>query len=171
MHSRDLEDVIASVVTDHYPHLDESALRLATNLKRAANVLVQREESEIFNATNRSSAAVRALTMIWIFDPIEARDISRLSGFSRQAVSGVLTTLERDGLISRERGSSYDRRLAPVSITDEGREFVEQMIPAQNGTEAGYFSALSDRERVQLTRLLAKLIVGSGAHQSGASTE
>ena len=159
VHASDLEDVIASIVTSEYPHVDERALRLATNLKRAANVLVQREESEIFSATNRSSAAVRALTMIWMFEPIEARDIARLSGFTRQAVSGVLTTLERDGFITRERGSSHDRRLAPVSITDAGRAFVERVIPEQNNTEATFFSVLDEHEQRQLTVLLSKLIV------------
>lgn len=166
MHARDLEDAIASAVTDEYPQVDESVLRLATNLKRAANVLLQREESQMLADANRSSAAVRALTMIWMFEPVEARDIARLSGFSRQAVSGVLTTLERDGLISRERGSSSDRRLAPVSVTDAGRSFVEHMIPLQNQIEAQFFDGLDEDERTQLARLLGKLATGSESRQS-----
>jgi DNA-binding MarR family transcriptional regulator len=163
IHAVDLEDAIASMVLNHHPDLSESALRLATNLKRAATVLVQREESAFLSEVNRSSAAVRALTMIWMFEPVEARDIARLSGYSRQAVSGVLTLLERDGLIVRERAASSDRRLAPVSITQAGRAFVEAIIPRQNRLEADYFARLSEVEQRQLASLLAKLIIGAVA--------
>jgi DNA-binding MarR family transcriptional regulator len=157
----DLENLMVSAVTDRHPEVSHVALRLAINLKRAATILLQREESDFLGVLNRSTAAVRALTMIWMFEPVEARDIARLSGYSRQAVSGVLTTLERDGLITRERGSSSDRRLAPVSITTGGRTFVEDVLPRQNVTEGRFFGALSESEQEDLGRLLAKLVTGT----------
>jgi DNA-binding MarR family transcriptional regulator len=161
VHSEDLEGAIASTVTHEFPELREEVLRLATNLKRAANVLIQREEAGLLHITRRSTALVRTLTMIWLFEPIEARDIVRLTGFSRQSVSGVLTTLERDGYIDRERGTSHDRRLAPVSISSKGRTMIELVIPKQNAIEADFFDSLTTEEQATLTELLAKVIVGS----------
>ncbi|MEN2738449.1 MarR family transcriptional regulator [Microbacterium sp. X-17] len=156
--AEELADVTASAVSQWHPEVNELPLRLAFNLKRAATALTQREESAFSGATNRSVAAVRALTMIWMFEPVEARDIAELSGFSRQAISGVLTTLERDGLISRERAVGADRRLAPVSITEAGRDLLGEVLPRQNLVDEDFFSVLDDDERQQLVALIGKVM-------------
>jgi DNA-binding MarR family transcriptional regulator len=159
--SDDLAGVTAAKVTERHPELNAVAMQLAFNFKRAATVLVQREETRFAATTNRTVAAVRALTMIWMFEPVEARDLAVLSGFSRQAISGVLTTLERDGLISRQRGVNADRRLAPVSITKAGRELLDTVLPEQNDADSDFFSALSEQEQKQLIALTSKLIAAT----------
>jgi DNA-binding MarR family transcriptional regulator len=166
--SVDLAGVTAAKVTERHPELNARAMRLAFNFKRAATVLVQREEARFAGTTNRTVAAVRALTMIWMFEPVEARDLATLSGFSRQAISGVLTTLERDGLISRERGvHDADRRLAPISITDAGRGLLDTVLPQQNDADSDFFSVLSEREQKQLFTLTGKLIAAMSESRTG----
>jgi len=156
-----LAGVTAARVTERYPEVDSVAMQLAFTVKRAATILVQREEARFAPNGNRTVAAVRALTMVWMFEPVEARDLAVLSGFSRQAISGVLTTLERDGLISRQRGVHSDRRLAPVSITEAGRELLDSILPRQNEADADFFSVLTERERKQLSRLMVKLLAAT----------
>jgi DNA-binding MarR family transcriptional regulator len=161
VHARDLEDAIGTSVSAALPDVNERALRLGVGLKRAANILVQRTTANNLGTTDRSPAAIRTMVLIWIFRSVEARDLARLSGFTRQAVSAVLTMLERDGLITRERGALRDRRLAPVSITKKGREFVEAVLPLQSVAETRFFSVLTAKEQDQLAELLSKLITGT----------
>ena len=151
--------MLAATVTDDRPELDQEILRAATNLKRAATVLEQIETRNVHNTTGRTSAAFRVLVMTWAFGPIEAKDVSRLSGVSRQAVSGVLATLERDGLVSRERATKADKRLVPVTITDAGRTLVEDNLHRQNKVQKDFFGALSAPELQTLIELLSRLVV------------
>ncbi|MDN5913628.1 MAG: MarR family transcriptional regulator [Pseudonocardia sp.] len=157
--AKDLDGMLAATVTSDRPELDQEILRAATNLKRAATVLEQIETRNVHNTTGRTSAAFRVLVMTWAFGPIEAKDVSRLSGVSRQAVSGVLATLERDGLVSRERATKTDKRLAPVTITDTGQQLVEDNLHRQNEVQKDFFGALSADELGTLIELLSRLVI------------
>jgi DNA-binding MarR family transcriptional regulator len=157
--AKDMDAMLAAAVTHDHPELDREILRAATNLKRAATVLEQIETRLVHNTTGRTSAAFRVLVMTWAFGPIEAKDVSRLSGVSRQAVSGVLATLERDGLVSRERATKADKRLVPVTITTAGRELVEGNLLRQNEVQQEFFGGLSPEELQTLVTLLGRLVV------------
>lgn len=157
----ELGSLIADAVTTMDGRLDEQALQLATGLKRATNILAQLEDREMHRPAGRSAAAFRALVFIWIFGEVPARDLARLSGISRQAVSGVLTSLERDGLIVRTRGVEGDKRVAPIRVTPTGKRYVEKGIRQQNVVESEFLSPLSRDEMKTLTSLLTKLIVGN----------
>jgi DNA-binding MarR family transcriptional regulator len=159
--AKDLDGLLAAAATTCRPKMDQEVLRAATNLKRAATVLDQIEVRSVHTSTGRTSAAFRVLVMTWAFGPIEAKDVSRLSGVSRQAVSGVLATLERDGLVTRERATKADKRLAPVTITAAGAELVEKNLLPQNQVQREFFGALSPDELQTLIDLLARLIVAA----------
>lgn len=156
----DLGSVIADAVTSLDGDMDLHALRLATSLKRATNILGHLEDQEMHRPSGRSAAAFRALVFIWIFGEVPARDLARLAGISRQAVSGVLTSLERDQMIVRTRGVAGDKRVAPIRVTEAGREYVENGIRHQNGLESDFFAPLCVDEMDTLSALLTKLIVG-----------
>jgi len=161
IHARDLEGFLADAVRRAHPELDQLVLRAATNLKRSFNILSQEEARHMHPLSGRTAAAFRVLVMVWAFGPIEAKDVARLSGVSRQAVSGVLSSLERDSLVNRERATKADRRLAPITITPEGAELVEEHLAPQNNAQRAFFSSLSSEELRTLVGLLAKLIVGT----------
>ncbi|MER8073019.1 MarR family transcriptional regulator [Streptomyces sp. NPDC094034] len=162
--AKDMDAMLAATVTNGHPELSHDILRAATNLKRAATVLEQIETRMVHNTTGRTSAAFRVLVMTWAFGPIEAKDVSRLSGVSRQAVSGVLATLERDGLVGRERATKADKRLVPVTITEAGRDLVEGNLLRQNEVQQEFFGSLSSEEMQTLIELLSRLIVAAHDH-------
>jgi DNA-binding MarR family transcriptional regulator len=137
--------------------LDPDVLSAATNLKRAATVLDQIETARVHAPAGQSPAAFRTLVMVHAFGPIAAKDVSRLAGVSRQAVSGVLATLERGGLVRRERATRADRRLAPVTITRKGRSTVDRLVGPQNRAQAAFFGGLDAAERRTLLDLLSRL--------------
>ena len=140
---------------------DEDVNRLATSIKRASNILQRKEDLDFHQGLGHSSARFRALLFVWIYGEILARDLAVLSGISRQAVSGVLNSLEQDGMIDRNRKVENDKRLAPIRATDKGADYIEKNFIKQMGVQKEYMEPLSREEIRTLNTLLTRLIVGN----------
>lgn len=102
-------------------------------------------------------AGFRVLFTTWIHDQLEPRELARLSGVSRAAVSGVLKTLERDGLVERNREQA-DRRLVTVRVTEDGEALLRETYAAQNRREVEHFASLRPEQVEQLHSLMQKLL-------------
>lgn len=63
----------------------------------------------------------------------------------------------------RRRQDSNDRRLVNVSITEEGRRYIERTLPAHVDAIAQEFSCLTAPEQDELARLCRKLGLGERA--------
>jgi DNA-binding MarR family transcriptional regulator len=83
----------------------------------------------------------------------------------------VLGTLERDGLVARERSES-DRRQVLVRLTEEGARRLESGIDAQVRRDRQWFAVLSpDEQRVfgrMLQRLADQAVLGEDPIDDGA---
>ncbi|MFC9557847.1 MarR family winged helix-turn-helix transcriptional regulator [Rhodococcus sp. NPDC056960] len=101
-------------------------------------------------------AGFRIMNLLWVAGPLEARQLGRLSGSSRAAMSSVLRTLERDGLVVRDR-SSTDRRQVIVRLTDEGRDQLGAGLRAQAECDRAWLGILSPDEQGVLGQILEKL--------------
>ena len=135
---------------------DEDAALVAMMLTRTAVAHLQVSE-RLHRTRDWSWSGFRIMWMIWLFQEIEARDLARLAGVSRQATSSVLTTLENKGLVHRERTSPTDRRLVTVSLTPEGLAEVERAFVDQNALDSQWFSVLDADDQRQFVRLLARV--------------
>ncbi len=151
------EDAAVEAVTQAAPHADLDALRISFDLVRSSTLLVQRLESEVHREAGWSMAGFRVMFCVWVAGELEPRDIARLSGLSRAAVSSALNTLERDGLIERTRESS-DRRLVTVRLTDDGTSRLTAAYEQQNIVERDFLAALSTNEQRRLASDLARLL-------------
>lgn len=139
------------------PSADLGVLRASLDLIRAATRLTHRLESAIHRPAGWSMAGFRVMFCVWIAGELEPRQIARLSGLSRAAVSSVLNTLERDGLIERSRESD-DRRLVTVRLTDSGQRGVVDAYSRQNGVEQQFFAGFDDGELEVLDAMLSRLL-------------
>jgi DNA-binding MarR family transcriptional regulator len=101
-------------------------------------------------------AGFRIMNVLWAVGPAELRDLARLSGTSRAAISSALNTLERDGLVARAPVDG-DKRLVRVELTARGHSELLDGIRDQAERERDWFAALDGTERSQLTALLARL--------------
>jgi DNA-binding MarR family transcriptional regulator len=101
-------------------------------------------------------AGFRIMNVLWAVGAAELRDIARLSGASRAAVSSALNTLERDGLVLRTRDSA-DRRLVRIQLTQHGRVALREAMREQGEREREWFSDLEPAEQQRLSGLLAAL--------------
>ncbi len=88
--------------------------------------------------------------------PVSPSYLAERLGVSRPTVTGLLDGLCRQGLVDRTFDEE-DRRRVSVRLTSEGDRFIRTLLPDQYGIMADVMEPLSDRERMQLRRILAKL--------------
>lgn len=101
-------------------------------------------------------AGFRIMNVLWAVDTVELRDIARLSGASRAAISSALNTLQRAGLVDRVR-DTVDRRLVRLQLTERGRDALVDAIGEQAERERRWLDELDLDDQRQLTRLLARV--------------
>ncbi|HYO85292.1 MAG TPA: MarR family transcriptional regulator [Dermatophilaceae bacterium] len=157
-------DVAARLTHQIFPDLDDKTFHLGFSLSRAASMHVQASEARIHRPKGWSWSAFRVMYIIWVFRQVEARDLARLSGVSRQATSSVLATLEGNGLIVRERDSNADRRLVSVRLSSKGQAAITEAFAAQHRLEREWFGSLTTEEQATLLALLDRL---GGRHGAG----
>jgi DNA-binding MarR family transcriptional regulator len=105
------------------------------------------------------------LFVLWLAGPLEAKRVAQLSGMSRAAVSALVNTLKRDGLVSRTQ-ADHDRRAVLLKLTDAGHDAITSAYQAHNEREQAWANALSKPEQTTLIGLLEKLATSSAATEA-----
>ncbi|MTD56569.1 MarR family winged helix-turn-helix transcriptional regulator [Amycolatopsis pithecellobii] len=147
--------------------LHEVAASLGILLTRSALAHVQEAEARVHRPAGWSWSGFRIMYIIWMFGEVEARDVARISGVSRQTTSSVLATLESKGLVDRQRTSTQDKRLIAVRLTPEGKTAFEKAFVEQNELDSEIFTTLTSEEQLTLQRLLQRVLTQITASLSG----
>ncbi|MFC9358864.1 MarR family winged helix-turn-helix transcriptional regulator [Rhodococcus sp. NPDC057014] len=150
-------EVAARLTRERHAGLDDQAVALGLTIIRVSNAHMQESERRIHRPHGWSWSGFHLMYMIWLFGEIEARDIARLAGVTRQTASSVLSNLESNGFVQRERTSSTDRRLVSVTLTPKGLEAIDEAFTEQNELETEWFGCLSPEERDLLKNLLDRV--------------
>ncbi len=151
------EAAAAAKIAQTHPQADLLALRASFNLVRLSTLHMHRLESEVHHEAGWSMAGFRVMFCVWVAGDLEPREIARFSGLSRAAVSSVLNTLERDGLVARHRESS-DRRLVTVRLTETGESRLAAAYGQENDVERSFFAPLAPSELDTFVVLLRRLL-------------
>ncbi|WP_162795785.1 MarR family winged helix-turn-helix transcriptional regulator [Nonomuraea lactucae] len=138
------------------PEVDPLAMRLVFTLHRAANMIVYDLESSVHRPRGWSWAGFRVLFVIWLAGPLEAKRVAELSGMSRAAVSALVATLEREGLVTKRR-DPRDRRAVLLGLTGHGTQAIAEAFQVHNAREQAWAATLDEDERATLISLLEKL--------------
>lgn len=144
------------------PQVDSAAMRLGLTLHRVTSAFVYDVESTVHRPNGWSWPGFRVLFVLWLAGPLEAKRVAQLSGTSRAAVSALVNTLERDGLVSRER-ATHDRRAVRLALTDAGRDSITGAFQEHNKREQAWAGTLTKPEQATLIDLLDKLMHGTQA--------
>lgn len=143
-----------------FPDLDPTACEAYLNLLRAGDEAERRRES-FFN--EHHITAGRFTVLMLLYDKIAGEplpqtpaDLAEKAGVTRATITGLVDTLERDQLVTREPGSG-DRRMMLVHLTTKGRETLEAILPGHFRHMAELMEPLTDAERRTLVRLLNKV--------------
>ncbi len=155
--SDDFEERARQRVVELGDDIDLDTFAAMFDLFRVSARIIADLEATVHRPLGLSIAGFKVLFTVWIFDTLEPREIARLSGVSTAAVSGVVKTLERDGLATRRRDQA-DGRLVTVSVTPAGVTKLREAYGRQNQREQEVFAALSKRELRAFTETMRTLL-------------
>lgn len=141
---------------------DPRATRLLLTLNRASEVITYDLESSVHRPQGRSWAAFRIMFVTWVAGPLESKKAAELTGMSRAAVSNLTNPLVEAGVLARTR-DDQDKRSVRLSLTQVGRDAIEQLFAEHNRREHQWAQVLTDEEQDTLVALLNKLVDGGRA--------
>lgn len=129
--------------------LNFDAMAVSSNLFRAATAVRNHLERTVLAEADLSWTAFVVLWVTWIWEPIETRQIAEEVGFSKATLTGVLSTLESRGLVTRKK-SKEDGRLVLVELTTRGRKLMDKLFPAFNKQETAIINSIAPSKQVLL---------------------
>lgn len=136
---------------------DFGALLAVSNVFRAATAVRNHMEREVLAGHQLSWSAFVVLFVLRVWGAKESHELAREAGITGGTLTGVLTTLERRGLVKRKIHPSDGRRVV-VSPTAKGRRTVDSIMPLFNHHEAIVTADLGDGDRRDLSRLLRTVL-------------
>ena len=144
-----------------YPDLDPTAAHAFLHLLRAGDDAIHSCETYMTaNGLTQGRFVVLMQLLKKMEDSPQSRtpaELANMSGVTRATMTGLIDTLERDGLVKREP-DPVDRRMMSVRLTGQGHRVLHRVLPGHFRNMARIMSPLSDRERKTLVRLLTKVM-------------
>ena len=125
--------------------IDFDSMAVVSNLFRAANAVKNHLERTVLAPHDLSWTGFVVLWVVWIWQPIETRQIAAEVGTSKASITGVLKTLEGRKLLIRKQ-SKTDQRLVEVTLTKAGEKLMQTLFPEFNQEEQSITSVLSKSE-------------------------
>jgi DNA-binding MarR family transcriptional regulator len=120
---------------------------------------IDRRSAEGFRSWNLSVARFDIINHAGLYDGVTQQELADALLVTKGNIAQLLDSLERDGLILRERHG----RCNLVLLTESGRELREQAMGGHINTISTAMSALSTDEQQTLANLLRKLERGLDA--------
>ena len=158
-------------VRDELGHLslDFTAMGAISNVFRTSAALRRHLEAEVLAPHRLSWTAFVGLWVLWVWGEMEAREFAAAVGISRPTASGVMTTLESRGLVTRRRDPK-DGRMVIVELTPSGRAKIEELFPRFNAEESAVAAHLGPAQQDDLATMLRSLlraVAGAGGDGTG----
>lgn len=132
---------------------DFAALLAVSNIYRAANAVRNRMEREVLGPAGLSWGGFTILFVLWVWGDRDTGALADDCGLAKGTLSGMLTTLERTGLVIRSRHPEDGRKVL-VGLEPAGLEKIEEVFPTFNRHETMFTADLTSTELRQLARLL-----------------
>lgn len=128
------------------------------------------------NGGNPNSGQGRLLSLLKMKPEITQRELTELSGMTKQSVAQLLDKLEKRGYVTRKQ-SDKDRRVSKIDLTPEGAAAMQEMDSEPHRRERGLgFDCLSDEELSNfidyMSRIIERLesLMQSGANNANHKT-
>ena len=137
--------------------IDVAAMAVVSNIYRAAGTVRNHFERTVLQPYDLTWTAWVVLWVVWIWREIETRHVATEAGISKGTLTGVASTLERRGLLTR-RSHPSDARRVLLQLTDEGAELMGKLFPEFNRTEQFVTADLSDRDKLRLAQALRGIV-------------
>ncbi|MCF0091890.1 MarR family winged helix-turn-helix transcriptional regulator [Micromonospora sp. MH99] len=145
------------------PDLDASPMGVVGRIQRASRLL-ERGLSEHFATRGLQTWEFDLLATLLRSGPpyrLTAGDLAATSMITSGAITNRIDRLEARSLVSRETDPT-NRRSVLVTLTDRGREVVDQAMADHVANEARLIGALRPDEQEQLAGLLRTMLTALG---------
>lgn len=146
-----------------FPDLDPSATEVFLHLLRAGDEAFRAVETHLAQH-DITQGRFGVLMALWGNDrrgesrsPLSPASLAERTGVTRATMTGLIDTLERDGLVRREADPA-DRRMMSVKPTRQAVELLRQILPGHFQRMAALMTPLSEPERETLVLLLQKIV-------------
>ena len=133
--------------------IDVDAYAAVSNIFRVANAVRNYTERNLLSEFNLTFSGFTVLWVLWVWGPKESYALAEESGISKSTLTGVVKTLERLGLATRQPHASDGRRVL-VRATRKGMAAMRRIFPRFNEIEALVTRDLSSGEKESLARTL-----------------
>lgn len=135
---------------------DFQSLDAISNLYRAAAAVRRRAEGAVLAPYNLSFGSFTILWVLWIWGDMETAQLAQECNLAKGTLTGMLNTLEKRGLVERNRIESDMRRMM-VCLSAGGSETIAEVYPKFNAFEGEMSAGLTSIEKVQLADLLRRV--------------
>ena len=136
--------------------VDLDAQAVVFQLYRTSTDVIAALEAKALRPLGLSHTGFALLVTIWVGGPQEVRGLARKHRLSKPSITSAIGTLERAGLVLRER-SGDDRRLVSVALTAQGRRLVRKAQAALHRCERALTAGLTNAERRQMAAWLRRV--------------
>lgn len=143
-----------------FPDLDPSACEAFMHLMQTGDEAFRVTDA---NLAKHAISQGRFMVLMLLLDkqtncpkPRTPAELADLANVTRATMTGLVDTLERDGLVKREPDLS-DRRMMSVHLTEKGRELLCTMLPVHFRLMSELMLTLDETERRTLVQLLGKI--------------
>lgn len=155
------EDIVAGVLRQWqqvHPGLDTASMAVIGRINRCAALLQQAADAPL-TEEGLTRAEFDILGTLRRMDrELTPGRIARETFASGAAVTKRVKELERRGLVSR-RPDSRDRRVAHLTLTDEGVALIDRLLPVQLRYERSLLSGVGPERRDELSAGLGELLL------------
>ncbi len=144
-----------------FPDLDPSACAVFLNLMQAGDEAFRVVDAHL---AEHNISQGRFMVLILLLDKLTNRpqvrtpaELAERSHVTRATMTGLIDTLERDGLVRRQADLT-DRRQMSVSLTTKGHGLLDAILPKHFRRMATLMAPLNEQERQTLVQLLEKIL-------------
>ncbi len=144
-----------------FPDLDPSASEAFLHLLRAGDEAFRVSDEHL--AQHQISHGRFTVLMLLLNktqncpEPHTPAELAERAGVTRATMTGLIDTLERDGLVTRTPDPK-DRRMMSVTLTPHGQARILGILPGHFKRMTALMATLSEAERKTMVRLLTKIL-------------
>ena len=143
---------------------EDSPAQVAIQSIQRTNDQMLNRFSQLFREYDLTPSQYNLLGILWREgQPLSTQEIARQLGQGKSGMSGILGRLEKQGLITRQRGTS-DQRIIYVEPTKSAGEVLKRLDIPVSELHQQLIGHLTREELKELVRLLEKARVVTTPH-------
>jgi DNA-binding MarR family transcriptional regulator len=145
---------------ERYPALEPSAFEGFLHLLRTGDSVFASESAFLAeHGISQGRFTVLMLLNRHCNAPSTPAGLADQAAVTRATMSGLMDTLEKDGMLIRETAQD-DRRTVLVRLTEKGQQIIDSLLPDYCRRVSAIMEPLTAPERKQLVHLLQKIQQG-----------